>query len=382
MSTKTDFNSLYASEKLKFDTLAYKETPLTTTGSLSFTSISSGLAYNSTTGENGLILLLQTLFASSNITASDFNAKAEGVDLTTTNTNVTSHLTDSTYQTATGTATAITITTATLVDGYAKTFIASANNAGAATTINTKPLYKPGGTIAPTLIAGKAYTVWYNVAGVCFFIKASATGTAVVANVLAGTTFSNDTDTDLIGTMPIKTSQAIAWTNPGATIAPQFTVPLGYWDGVAGGWIADGNLIAPNILTGVSIFGVTGTAVDGSMLAGDTVLGSFGRSTPTSVLTNTKSTNKATIIIKGTIRIKFTLRESSGANTAWGQVYKNGSPIGVLRSTNSTTNILYSEDFIANVNDYFEFYYYCNGGTMYIDTCDVCWTTKTFVTIA
>jgi hypothetical protein len=82
LSTKIDFNSLYASEKIKYDSLSYKESPLTTTGNLSFTSLSSGLSYNSTTGENGLAILFQNLFASCNITASEFNAKAEGADLT------------------------------------------------------------------------------------------------------------------------------------------------------------------------------------------------------------------------------------------------------------------------------------------------------------
>lgn len=81
------------------------------------------------------------------------------------------HLADVTYQVATGTATAITVTTPTLVNGYAKTFIVSADNAGVATTINVKPLYKPNTTIAPNLTAGKAVTVWYNLAGDCFFIK-------------------------------------------------------------------------------------------------------------------------------------------------------------------------------------------------------------------
>ncbi|MDF2591978.1 MAG: putative phage tail fiber protein [Clostridia bacterium] len=129
-----------------------------------------------------------------------------------------SHLADYLYQSAGGTATAITLTDVILEEGHPKTFIASADNGGAATTINTKPLYKPNTTDAPNLIAGKAYTVWYNTAGDCFFIKASAEGNATAAQVLAPYTFSNEVDTGIVGTVDI--SQAIP-TNirEGTTIA-------------------------------------------------------------------------------------------------------------------------------------------------------------------
>jgi len=114
------------------------------------------------------------------------------------------HQADYVYQVADGTATAITLTISeTLVDGLPVTFIASANNSGVATTINTKPLYKPNTTDSPNLVTGKAYTVWYNLSDDCFFIKASAEGNAVAGDVLAGTTFSNDNDTGLPGTLAL-----------------------------------------------------------------------------------------------------------------------------------------------------------------------------------
>ena len=131
------------------------------------------------------------------------------------------HLADVAYQVAGGTATALTLTTTTLIDGYAKTFIASANNGSAVTTINTKPLYKPSTVIAPTLIAGKAYTIWYNLAGNCFFLKASAVGDAVAGDVLAGKTFSSDIDTGLTGTLTIPHSSQ-SYATPGTYT---FTVP-------------------------------------------------------------------------------------------------------------------------------------------------------------
>lgn len=107
------------------------------------------------------------------------------------------------FQTAGGTATAITLTGVGLVDGFQTTFVIASANNGAATTINSKPLYKPGTTSAPKLIAGKAATVWYNSTGDCFFIKASAEGTAVAGDVLAGVTFSNDNDTGISGTLAL-----------------------------------------------------------------------------------------------------------------------------------------------------------------------------------
>jgi phage-related tail fiber protein len=115
------------------------------------------------------------------------------------------HLADNLYQVAGGTATAITLTIGeTLVNGFPVNFTASASNAGAATTINGKKLFKPNTTTAPNLVAGKPYTAIYNSSGDsgngCFFIKASAEGTAIAADVLAGKTFSNDDDTGIVGT--------------------------------------------------------------------------------------------------------------------------------------------------------------------------------------
>jgi hypothetical protein len=106
-----------------------------------------------------------------------------------------------------------------LSDGYAKTFIASASNSGTATTINGLPLYKPNTTTAPTLIAGKAYTVWYSLSGSCFFLKASAEGTATADKVLAPYIFSNDSDTGLIGTIVSKSAQTYTPSTSAQTIA-------------------------------------------------------------------------------------------------------------------------------------------------------------------
>src|SRR5471030_1142912 len=173
-------------------------------------------------------------------------------------------LSDLTYQTATGTATAIILTTQTLITGYAKTFIASASNSGSATTINGKPLYKPGTSTAPNLIAGKAYTVWYNSTGGCFFIKASAEGNTIPSHVLAGDTFSNDNDTGLPGAMPNNGALSSALNCGGS-----FAIPLGY---TSGGTITANSLssqtvasaTASQILLNITAW-INGTKVTGSM---------------------------------------------------------------------------------------------------------------------
>lgn len=135
-------------------------------------------------------------------------------------------LSDMDYQTAVGTATALTLTMQTLRNGYAKNFIASASNAGATTTINGKQLYKPGTTTAPNLIAGKAYTVWYNAPGNCFFIKASAEGDVLASQVLATKKFSNNDDTGLVGTMPNNGALGIT-----LGINGTYAIPSGYTTG-------------------------------------------------------------------------------------------------------------------------------------------------------
>ena len=136
------------------------------------------------------------------------------------------HIDDSLYQEAGGTATAITLSMQTLKNGYSKTFIATTNNNGSATTINGKPLYKPGTTTAPNIKEGKAYTVWYNSVSDCFFLQASAEGDATVAQVLAGAIFSTDDDTGLVGVMPNNTG-----TNKALALNETWVIPKGYHDG-------------------------------------------------------------------------------------------------------------------------------------------------------
>ena len=175
-----------------------------------------------------------------------------------------SSLADSSTQLATGTATAITLAITTLTDLFTKTFIVSADNGGVATTINGKPLYKPNTTTAPSLTSGKAVTVWYNLASNCFFIKASATGDALVGDVLAGKTFSSDVDTGLVGTMVDRGTVNIT----PSTVNQAITSGKHSGIGVVSG---DADLISSNILSGKNIFGVVGTLVQGKRSSSGTV---------------------------------------------------------------------------------------------------------------
>lgn len=164
-------------------------------------------------------------------------------------------------ETAGGTGTAITLESVSLADGALKNFIVSANNSGSATTINGKPLYKPNTTDAPTLTDGKAVTIWYSVDGDCFFIKASATGNLTADKALAGYTFSNDNDTDIIGTMALTADKLKA----GTTLS-----------GVTGTFTASATATADKILSGYTagVNGnmITGTAVEGKKFASGTVV--------------------------------------------------------------------------------------------------------------
>jgi len=171
------------------------------------------------------------------------------------------------FQTAGGTGTAIILVNVELLDGFTRTFVISANNGSAATTINAKPLYKPGTTTTPKLITGKAVTVWYSESSGCFFIKASAEGDVVAADVLAGKLFSNDDDTGLVGEIPSKALATITPSTVNQTIASGQ-----YLSGIQT-VLGDADLISANIKAGANIFGVAGNANVVDTSAGDAVVG-------------------------------------------------------------------------------------------------------------
>ena len=193
------------------------------------------------------------------------------------------HIDDSLYQEAGGTATAITLSMLTLKNGYSKTFIATANNNGSATTINGKPLYKPGTTTAPNIKEGKAYTVWYNSVSDCFFLQASAEGNVDAEHVLAGYTFSNDDDTGLVGSMPNNTG-----TNKELSLNETWVIPKGYHDG--------NGRVTQNILNNGAIHASLNCGQSKDIPAGYT---NGGRITANSLASQTPANADASTIIAG-----------------------------------------------------------------------------------
>jgi len=69
------------------------------------------------------------------------------------------------------------------------------------------------------------------------------------------------------------------------------------------------------------------------------------------------------------IRIAFDMKIDPGTFTAYGQIYRNGTPVGTLRSTQSTTYVEFSEDISGwSVGENIELWIYVNhaGETVYV----------------
>jgi hypothetical protein len=156
-------------------------------------------------------------------------------------------------------------------------FIAYANNGGAATTLKVstlpaRPLYLEGTVdTAPNLIAGKLYTVWADNIKNCFFLKASGSGNAVAADLLAGKTATTDNG-PLTGTMPNNGDQT-ATLEIANSLKPTIVIPDGY---TPGGTITAqlAAALASKIQEGETIGGVLGTLAPGKKWATGTVTSS------------------------------------------------------------------------------------------------------------
>lgn len=198
------------------------------------------------------------------------------ISLQTRVNDITTQLNAMAYEEAGGTATAITLNMpSTLKDGYWKKFIAGADNGGAATTINGKPFYKVCSTNPPNLKKDRPYEAYYNLTGDCFFLKASATGTAAPAQVLADVPFSNEDDTDLMGTMPNRGAPAVTLNSGG-----NYNIQPGYY---SGGKIQVNSMSTQMVNNGVTltsasqlISGVKAISKSGALLIGTATLQSLG----------------------------------------------------------------------------------------------------------
>ena len=133
-------------------------------------------------------------------------------------------------------------------------------NTGASTInvngLGAKAIKKQNGNAAVigTLKAGSVYTLAYD--GTAFILQGEgASGNAIASDLLSGKTASADAG-DIVGTIPNKVGSATIITPRTSDIV----IPKGYFGGDIndGKILGDLNLIADNILSGKSIFGVNG----------------------------------------------------------------------------------------------------------------------------
>jgi hypothetical protein len=143
----------------------------------------------------------------------------------------------------------------------------------------------------------------------------------------------------------------MTWVNLGAAFAfgtkLTSTQQQNLRDNIAAAFAKDGGapqLAALYVVQAMIANGAVGVAKHQLYAAGDiAITGSAGASA-----INTSLQKKAEYLIGvgGEFRVPFTLRTSGGGGgTAYGQIYKNGSPIGILRSTTNESPQSYEEDF-------------------------------------
>ena len=252
------------------------------------------------------------------------------------------------YGTASGTnAKTISITDgfATLKTGLALSFKNTTANTGAVTLdvngLGAKPVVKSGGTALASgnLKAGGVYTVRYD--GTSFILQGEGgSGNALASDLLSGKTASTDAG-DIVGTMI---------NNGVASIVPQSS--------------------------DVSITGFyqSGSVVKGAALVapGDLLLISNAteRGTGSQTLTKMKETKA---LSGGQFRIKFDLKQQSGyTGPAYGQIYVNGVPKGILRQTTSASPVTFTEDISVDVDDLVQLYCRTGGiGWAYVSNLNI-----------
>jgi hypothetical protein len=140
-----------------------------------------------------------------------------------------------------------------------------------------------------------------------------ATGTAVVANVLAGATFSNATASGLTGTMANRGAVTIT---PGTSAQ---SILAGYHNG-SGSVAGDADLVAGNIRSGVDLFGVAGTVIQatGDAVVADVLSGKTFSKSGAAGLTGTMPNRGAVTITPGTAAQTIAAGYHNGSGTVEG----------------------------------------------------------------
>lgn len=245
--------------------------------------------------------------------------------------NLTSHLADYVAQpanagTTEGTSTAYTIITepepTALIDKIGAVFTVHVDSGNNPTLqwgdLEAKPILKPNGNPA-ILKANGLYTVRYNAVNDSFILQGEGGeyGTALPEDVLN-------------------------------------TKTLGTEQGIKQGAMDLSNLIPDNIAEGVTINHVEGVLKSLKLNSGnDTILFNDSNVYHGSSLTPISVGKKITTNIKGSITISFTLQSNQTINSAYGQIYKNGSPTGILGNS-AGSYLTFVQNFTCEINDVFE----------------------------
>ncbi|WP_019849832.1 hypothetical protein [Desulfitobacterium sp. PCE1] len=275
------------------------------------------------------------------------------------------HLADFTqqipYAVTAGSANAYTASTTpalpALVAGVAIAVKIHAANTGAA-TLNwngkgAKSIKNPDGMAVASgdLASGGIYTLRYD--GTNFILQGKGevklTGNAGDAQVLNGYTYYNtDPKTKRTGTMPSNSSQTATLQITGSA-KPTKVVPAGYSPG--GTITAElAAALASKILSGNTIGGVAGTAVDVTvMTAGDAAFYDSGANTSQTGTTGSRNSPLKIYArtingASGIVRVKFDFAQIYGSGTANVIIYKNGIAVGTERQKNSSSYTTFTED--------------------------------------
>ncbi|HBQ85364.1 MAG TPA: hypothetical protein DD811_02635 [Syntrophomonas sp.] len=237
------------------------------------------------------------------------------------------------------------------IDGFAVAIKINVNNTGASTInvngLGAKAIKKPNGNdvSAGNLKVSSIYTMRYN--GTNFILQGSdAAGNATPADILSGKTASTDVG-DITGTIPSKSAQTYTPTTADQSIA------AGQYLSGAQTIKGDTNLIASNILSGKSIFGVAGNAVDGSGMK-KFASGSIPRSSTTVNIreydnTSSNMYDKYTVTVSGLTFIPSSILVIARTSTySEATIYQAA---GVIKSTMGTMRYISTGDNSYDVTD-------------------------------
>ena len=207
-------------------------------------------------------------------------------------------------------------------------------------TVNAMPT---GTTTSPTSISSTAATVTTGTNTITLSKTVSVTPRVTTAGYVSSGTAGN-TSVSLTANV---TTKAAATITPGTT---NQTIASGTYLTGTQTISGDSNLVAGNIKSGTTIFGVTGTYGGGG---GSTknVQVSAGNATVTAT-TYTATTLSITVSKAGTYKISWTGCRNTNSGTSGSQIYVNGTAKGSAHTSFTNTYWQYCEETLAlNAND-------------------------------